>query len=127
MRVINSKKLNLQAGNRRNSTQGLVLKVKASVSYLAWRKSRGAGTKTGNKEKKSLHVHCHLVEGIFVATLIHQRLELAILDVEEFAWLAEFDDVPGIKNHLRPKSGHHNKRKSYTSVTHNFVGIHDCL
>ena len=42
----------------------------------------------------------HLVKRIFITALIHQRLELSILDLEELTRLSEFYDVSGIKDHL---------------------------
>ena len=48
----------------------------------------------------------HLVKGILVAALIYQRPELAILNLEKLTRLAEFDDVPGIEDHLHKSSQH---------------------
>ena len=55
---------------------------------------------TLSKETINTRSLSHLVKVVFVAALIYQRLELAILNFEELAGLSEFDDVSSIKDHL---------------------------
>ena len=42
----------------------------------------------------------HLVEGIFITTLVYQRLQLAILDPKKLTGLPELYDISGIEDHL---------------------------
>ena len=69
---------------------------------------------------------CHLVKGIFITTLVYQGLELAIPDPEELAWLAEFDDVSGVKDQLH-KSVSTRQAKEHIDIAYDFISIHDGL
>jgi len=67
----------------------------------------------------------HLLKGILVTALIYQCPELSALDLQEFARLAEFDDVSGIEDHLCKSVS--TRQASDPNVTYDFISIHDGL
>lgn len=68
----------------------------------------------------------HLVKGVFITALIHQCLELAILDFEQFTRLAEFDDVSGVEDHLMNGSAWE-RRTNDVDLAYDLVSIHNGL